>query len=229
MYTMRDTKVNVATSGHRRRSDALAYLLRDRILRFDLKPGERLTETGLAQLLSVSRTPVREALQKLEHAGLVARHGRGYCVRKFDLREMDELWDIREALEGLAIVTLSQSLTPDKLKRLHEVWDEFPENGDPEKALVCDEKFHQTIAELSGNRALLSYLEHVNERIHIIRRIDFDDGHRFSETKAEHQRVVVALKRGRAAEAERHLMENIRRARSNIQRLAKEGLAHVYL
>jgi DNA-binding GntR family transcriptional regulator len=207
----------------------MAYLLRDRILRFELKPGERLTETGLAQLLSVSRTPVREALQKLEHAGLVARDGRGYCVRKFDLREMDELWDIREALERLAIVTLAQSLSPDKLKRLHEVWDEFPENGDPEQALTCDEKFHLTIAKLSGNRALLSYLQHVNERIHVIRRIDFDDERRFSATKAEHERVVVALKRGQAAEAERHLLENIRGARSNIQRLAKEGLAHVYL
>ena len=207
----------------------MAYLLRDRILRFELKPGERLTETGLAQLLSVSRTPVREALQKLEHAGLVARDGRGYCVRNFDLQEMDELWAIREALEGLAIVTLSKSLTPGKLNRLRDVWSEFPVGGNPEKALVCDEKFHETIADLSGNRALLGYLKHINERIRIIRRIDFDDERRFSETRAEHKRVVVALERGHTAEAERRLLDNIRRARSNIQRLAKEGLAHVYL
>lgn len=221
--------MNVSAPQPRRRSDELAYLLRDRILRSELKPGERLTETGLAQLLSVSRTPVREALQRLEHAGLVARNGRGYCVRHFDLREMDELWDIREALEGLAIITLSESLTPEKLKRLQEVWDEFPENGDPEKALLCDEKFHETIADLSGNRALLSYLKNINERIRIIRRIDFNVEGRFSTTKAEHERVVLALEQGCSAEAKSRLLENIRRARSNIQRLAKEGLAHVYL
>ena len=142
---------------------------------------------------------------------------------------MDELWDIREALEGLAINTLSQSLTPAKLKRLYEVWDEFPAKGDPEHALLSDEKFHETIADLSGNSALLSYLKHINERIRIIRRIDFDDKRRFSATKSEHKRVVVSLERGRAGEAERRLLENIRKARSNIQRLAKEGLAHVYL
>jgi DNA-binding GntR family transcriptional regulator len=211
-------------------ADEIYEALREQIVRGRLLPGERINERAIARDAGASRTPVRESLRRLEQTGLVRRDGRaGYVVRRFDLAEMDQLYDVRLALELLAIRTLADNATAERLERVREVWRTFPSSGDPSDALAADEAFHEAIAEQSGNRVLLQVLRDINERIHVIRRIDFTAPDRWAATQHEHDEILERLESGRADEATVLLQQNIESSKSKIADLAKEGLAQIYL
>ncbi|HJW75315.1 MAG TPA: GntR family transcriptional regulator [Thermoleophilia bacterium] len=204
--------------------------LHRRIVTNEFLPGLPISENEIATHYGVSRTPVREALRRLEQDRLVTRGrgGRGYNVRVFDLDEMDEVYEVRIALEELALRTLAARLTPQLEESLWHVWRTTPETGTPQEALAGDEHFHRALAEAAGNRALLEFLERVNHRIHIIRGIDFTVDERRAVSRAEHQAILSALVDGNTDEASRLLREHILRSKAICERLATEGLAMVY-
>lgn len=212
------------------RADRIYQSLRERIVRYEFLPGERLYENVIASSYGVSRTPVRESLQRLEQIRLLARDGRnGYVVRPFDLEEMDELYEARIALEELSVRRVASRLTPRRLKRLRAVWASFPEQGDPSDALAADEMFHEALAEAGGNRVLLEFLKTVNERIHVMRRIDFTAPDRWRATRREHREIIEALASEDAEHAVELMREHILRSKAMCARLASEGLAQIYL
>lgn len=210
-------------------AEQIGEALRERIVRYDLPPGYRMLETEIASEFGASRTPVREALRRLEQGRLITRDGPGgYYVRRFDLAEMDDLYEVRIALETLAIRTLGSRVSPNALSHIKAVWRAFPPKGSPSEALAADEAFHEALAEASGNSVLTESLKAVNERIHIIRRIDFTAEHRLSESKHEHALVLGELEAGRVRRAQELLEQHIRKSKKKIGALAKEGLAQVY-
>lgn len=211
-------------------ADEIYESLREEIVRGRMLPGERINERTIAGERGVSRTPVRESLRRLEQTNLVQRDGRaGYVVRRFDLAEMDQLYDIRLALEMLAIRTLGDHATPDRLRHVRAVFETFPQTGDPSDALAADEAFHEAIAEQSGNAVLLQFLRDINERIHVIRRIDFTAPERWATTEHEHEQIVEKLEAGSVDEATALLRQNIESSKRKIAELATEGLAQIYL
>jgi DNA-binding GntR family transcriptional regulator len=211
-------------------ADEIYEALREQIVRGRLLPGERINERTIARERGASRTPVRESLRRLEQTNLVRRDGRaGYVVRRFDLTEMDQLYDVRLALELLAIRTLGEHATPERLAEVREVWRRFPASGDPSEALAADEAFHEALAEQSGNAVLLQFLKDINERIHVIRRIDFTAPDRWATTQLEHDRILERLEAGHIDEATDLLRQNIESSKEKIAELATEGLAQIYL
>ncbi len=206
--------------------------LRERIIEFQLKPNERLTELQLAEEFSTSRTPIREALLKLEREGwVVNRPHHGYTVRDFSIAELDDTYEVRIALEWLSVRLACERMPRDELDRLEEFWSRPQRNAssDPSAMLLYDEDFHESIARSTGNEELLRHLRNINERIRIIRRIDFTDAERVETTFREHGAMLSAIRRNDAGDAQQLMESHIRASRSCIKTLASEGLARIYL
>jgi DNA-binding GntR family transcriptional regulator len=203
--------------------------LKDRILGFALYPGTRVTETELAADFGVSRTPIREALQRLAAEGFVTiRPKQGCFVRELDIEEIDQLYQVRIALESLALELAQAHMPRSALESLARDWDP----GQSDKAPVSvdamaqrDESFHITLAQGSGNRVLTGLLQDVNARIHIIRRLDFTDRERIAVTYAEHHRITALLLAGDLAAARELMAGHIRYSQEFARTLTLRRLA----
>jgi len=127
------------------------------ILKNELKPGEKLLQEKLASQLGVSRTPLLKALQMLEHELLVESiPRRGMYVKKLSVDEMNEIYEVREAFECMAVKLTIRKLTPAKLEKLKKKWQPFVNNSniDFKAYQAADESFHSLLFELAGNQVL---------------------------------------------------------------------------
>ena len=130
----------------------LVYLeLKRKILTGEIAADTRLMEIKLAELMNVSRTPIRDAIRQLSHDGLVTIEPRkGAYVSKISIKDMVDVFEVREALEGLAAYLAAQRITEEKKAELEELTREYERavlNGDKEALVHYDEKFHSCIVE----------------------------------------------------------------------------------
>src|SRR5699024_7003230 len=145
-------------------------------------PDTRLPEETIARHLGVSRTPVREALRRLEHEKLVVyTPQQGYSTRSIELREFNELYQVRAVLEEYAVVQAIEAMeNPDcreMLEDLRQTWVRRvtqPPDTEAMDLLDEDEAFHESIALASENRYLHELLQSINTRIRSIRLVDFN-------------------------------------------------------
>lgn len=217
--------------GARMLADRVFEELKGRILRFDLKPGERLLEDEMAREWQTSRTPVREACRRLAEAGLIRIvPRRGYYVREINLAEIEELYEVRIALETFAVSLAVGRERGTDWAPLADIWARKPDPPpSPEAMLGLDEGFHRAIAQAGGNRALVEYLDSIAERIRAIRARDFNDPQRVRLTYLEHARILGLIARGDAAGASAALRDHILESKANVLNAAKELLAAIYL
>ena len=203
--------------------------LKDRILGFALYPGTRVTETELAADFGVSRTPIREALQRLAAEGFVTiRPKQGCFVRELDIEEIDQLYQVRIALESLALEQAMDHMARSELEVLALDWHPARADAAPTSVDAMaqrDESFHIALAQGSGNRVLTGLLQDVNARIHIIRRLDFTDRERIAVTYAEHHRIAELLLAGDLAAARELLGAHIRYSQAFARTLTLRRLA----
>lgn len=177
----------------------------DRVYRGDLHPGARVRDTTLASQLSVSRTPVREALLRLAREGVVeADLGRGFTVRRLDSAEMRETGAILAALECLALQTCGE-IPAQQLVRLSDIDQELAQTrGDVDRCIQLDEEWHRTLLQGCPNgrlRDMISTLWQVPRRY---MRAYLRDAGRVSLSTQHHARIVEALRRNdRQAAVER--------------------------
>lgn len=213
-------------------ADRIFEELKGRILRFDLRPGERLLEDDLAREWRASRTPIREACTRLVQAGLI-RAGpprRGYYVREINLSEVEELYEVRIGLETLATSLAVGRGHGVDWSALGQRWAAVPDPLPPPDAILdLDEAFHLTIAEASGNRTLAEYLRSVNERIRAVRAKDFTNPQRIRVTYTQHVRILELITAGNASAASAAMREHILESKANVTNAVKELLAAVYL
>src|SRR5699024_8835087 len=142
--------------------DVVFNTLRRAILRGELKPGERLMEIQLAERLGVSRTPIREAIRKLELEGLVLMIPRkGAEVAKISARSLRDVLEVRRALEELAIELACQRMSEEEVGKLQKAQEDFKKaiaEGDAMKIAETDEHFHDVIYEGTQNAKLIQML-----------------------------------------------------------------------
>ena len=173
------------------------HALREMILNFELYPGSRVTENELAAHFGVSRTPIREAMQRLEAEGyLTVRPKQGGYIRRLDIEELADYYQVRISLELLSLELACASMSDAKVRALVAAWDPSVQKGrsaDPAEMDATEESFHMAIAEGGGNRAILSYLEDINHRIRPIRRLDFTQSERIDRTYEEHYQIAQHL------------------------------------
>lgn len=203
---------------HKRKlSSPEIYLdLRRMILDSELLPGARVTESELAAHFLVSRTPIREALHRLEVEGfLEIRSKQGGFIRQVDIEEISNYYDVRVGLEAMAIELACAHMPDEAIKQLADFWR--PSNrphgrNAVEKIKDAEESFHITLAESSGNKVLADYLRDVNDHIRVVRRLAFLDEQTVTDTFREHSEICRLLLKRNIKAARAAMIDHIRKS-----------------
>ena len=206
--------------------------LSERVLGMQYPPGHRLTEEELCSEFKVSRSPVREALGMLAENGLIDKKARqGYTVRRLDLREIEELYDVRLVLE-LAVIerVCAAGMADVELARLESYWRglhaSLPAMGT--NLADADEEFHFVLAKSAGNGVLQQMLEFVNKRIHFVRLADITNPERLQTTCLDHLAILAAVRARDVESASAAVRRNIEWGRRNVEAALKDALIRAY-
>jgi DNA-binding GntR family transcriptional regulator len=188
--------------------------LRDAIWEGRYAHGERLREEEIGRALGVSRTPVRAALQRLQQRGLlVIGAGRGLVVAQLTRQQVLELYAMREILEGSAARFAARHADPAEIDLLHRLQRELA--GAPDDAITLiklNRRFHQTIYEAAHNQYLTQALDTLHDSLALLHNTTFRMPSRRRESDREHLKIVVAIERRDADEAERAARLHIQQA-----------------
>jgi DNA-binding GntR family transcriptional regulator len=198
----------------RSRADFVYESLRDAIWDGRIAAGERIREEEIARNLGVSRTPVREALQRLQQRGLLAfGAGRGLTVAQLTPHQVMQLYAMREILEGSAARFAAQHATETDVAILYRLQKELA-NAEPDAMLLVtlNRRFHQAIYEAAHNQYLLQTLNMLHDSLALLHNTTFRVPNRRSESDEEHRRIVAAIERRDPDQAERAAREHIRAA-----------------
>jgi len=178
--------------------DIVFKTLREAIVTGELKSGERLMEIRLANEMGVSRTPVREAIRKLEQEGLVYLTARkGAVVAPINSKDLRDVMEIRRVLESLACKLACEHTTDEDILDLEETNDRIQEaidNKEDELIARLDSKFHEMICEISGNKKLVSILGKIKELIFRYRLEYISDLKNKNIIIEEHKKIINDLK-----------------------------------
>ncbi|NND18282.1 MAG: GntR family transcriptional regulator [Silicimonas sp.] len=177
------------------------------------RPGDRLVESELADRFGVSRTPIREALQRLETQSLLARDGRSLVVASLDHNQMAELYIVRSELEGLAARLAARHATEEEVRLLAEmVEDDKALVGDPAALARTNRRFHRQVHLASHNRYLVQQLDLVYRSMALMATTSLAAKGRSEVALAEHRKIVEAIAEGNGAAASEALRAHISRA-----------------
>ncbi|OZI66847.1 GntR family transcriptional regulator [Bordetella genomosp. 11] len=214
------------------RADDVYRLLKRDIAEFRLVPGDRFTEGEVSDRLGVSRTPVRQALFRLQQEGYVEVLFRsGWRVLPFDFDQFEQLYDLRQVLESEAVRRLctgAPQIDRHLLDGLADIWLVPAEarSDDMAQVGIWDEAFHCTLVTAAGNAEITRVHREVTERIRIIRRLDFTKRPRVDATYEEHGRILRAVLAQRADEACRLLAAHIAASQAEVRKIT---LHEIYL
>ena len=173
----------------------VAEVLRDAILRGDLKPGEKLDQNGIAKRLSVSRTPVRNALLILSNEGLVemAPH-LGAVVSEITPEEIGEIYFIRGLLEGMATQLGAERMTDVHLATLRSILDEMNRVSDLDEWLAFNTRFHYFIYRVANRPRLLSLIDSIHDNTLPYSRRYVESEEHMQAAREGHERILAACK-----------------------------------
>lgn len=174
------------------------------------KPGDRLVESDLAERFGVSRTPIREALQRLETQSLLERDGRSLIVASLDHNQMAELYVVRRELEGLAAALAAQHATEEEIRVLQEMVKADDQLVDsPTELAKANRRFHEQIHLASHNRYLVQQLDLVHRTMALMATTSLAAEGRGKIAQSEHQGIVDAISRRDAEAASEALKDHI--------------------
>ncbi|HET7629382.1 MAG TPA: GntR family transcriptional regulator [Bacillales bacterium] len=180
--------------------ERIAAILREEILSGNLAPGQKLVETELCEDLGISRTPLREAIRMLEAEGMVESiPNRGSRVAEITIEDIQDIYEIRKCLEGLAAQKAASKMSPEvlaKLSSIHEKLSSVLRMGNWNEADLLNREFHSTIYRLGSNVRLIALIEQINQIGRFIRISAFSIPGRAEEVIKEHEAILSALKEG---------------------------------
>ena len=199
---------------HKNLTEKVYDKIKEEILSGSLKPGERLVYENLGKEWGISLTPWREAIIKLKQEGLVEEVSRGgFYVKLFSLKEIEEMYDIREWLEGLAINLAIHRINKKEMKTLFQVYNKFEDsikNKDINSCIMNDFQFHKYLVKFSKNKKLLAIMETFNIQLVSILRtgpyyLEFVNSY-----LKEHFSIIEAIKNKNTALAEKLIRSHIK-------------------
>lgn len=197
------------------------------IVNQDLGPGAKLQEDALADRLGVSRTPIREALSRLAQEGLVTMvPRRGTFVVDLTREDIVELYEVREAIEGMAAHLAARRRTPDQLRQMQAAFAPFRDGvgpGDLTAYAQADLLFHDLLLRAAGNRGLQQVAGSLNDRMQMLRLRSVVLPGRASRSLAEHGRIIEALAAADPEAAEVAAREHMRNVRDDVLRALAAG------
>lgn len=179
--------------------------LRKAILRGELKPGERLMEIQLANKLGVSRTPIREAIRKLELEGLVLMIPRkGAEVAQITEKNMQDVLEVRKALEELSVQLACERITAEQVEEMKMAAEDFRKvlkSGDVTKIAEADVKFHDIIFAATNNQRLITLLNNLREQMYRFRVEYLKQKECYPQLLEEHDKLIALISGGEVEEA----------------------------
>ncbi len=206
----------------------LAYSkIKGEIANFKLIPGDRFSENSLVKQLEMSRTPIREALFKLQQEGWVEVQFRsGWLVKPFDFNRFEHLYDLRLVLETAAVKRLADAETV-ALDNLNAIWlvPTKDRETDGKRVAKLDEAFHTGLISALGNPEIARVHQDVTEQIRIIRRLDFTQAARIAATYDEHGQILRAIAKHRAGQAILLLHTHIETSKTEVRKMTLSELS----
>ena len=188
------------------------------ILRGELAIGQRINESDLALRFGMSRGPIREALRALEESRLVrSEKNRGVFVREVSVREADEIYDVREALDQLIGQRVAERATPEQLRDMQAVvaaMDDATVVQDIKRYHALNLKFHDMLVDFAGNARLTEAYRLLTKGLLLFRLRGLQDGGGFSVSNTEHKAVVGAIAARDSARAGRLLRRHAAESRA---------------
>ena len=209
----------------RTRADEVYAQLKRDVAEFRLVPGDRFTESEISERLGVSRTPVRQALFRLQQEGFVQVLFRsGWRVLPFDFDRFEQLYDLRMVLETTAAHRLCETdrrIDRDLLAALGTLWlvPAAQRSTDAPKVAQWDEEFHCALVAAAGNAEMTRVHRDVTDRIRIIRRLDFTQQPRIDATYDEHAKILKALRANRGDQAAMLLRAHIETSQAEVRKI----------
>ncbi len=181
--------------------------------------GEILTELKLVDQLGVSRTPIRDALRRLEQERLIEDTGKGSRVVGITEEDLEDIMNIRQRIEGLAAYYATKNMTPEGLAELTHIvdlQDFYYDKGDAEQLRQVDEQFHDLICYLSKRTVIMDTLIPLHRKTRRYRRISMEDWSRTVNTRKEHKAIFDAMASGDADLAESLMAKHIENAKEHM-------------
>ena len=204
-------------------ADRIYDALKQEIFHFRLLPGDRFSESEVAQRMGVSRTPVREALFRLQREAYVeVMYRSGWRVRPFNFEYFEDLYDVRTILEGAAVKKLCEmDGTPEEMQQLKETWlvPDVERQTDPGQLSAMDEQFHLLLVKAAGSKEMTRIHAGISERMRIIRRLDFTKESRIEATYVEHAQILRAIMQRRCDPAQMMLKAHIEESRAEVRKI----------
>lgn len=205
---------NNKLNGYKPLGEIVFEHLKKEILNGDLKPGARLMESALADELGVSRTPVREAIRKLEKENFVKMVPRkGAYVTELTNKDIIEVLELRVVLEGFAAQLAAERISAEEIKeleRLHEHFDRYIEKKDKAGLRSMDSKFHQGIYQATRNNKLVEMIVDLHDQFQRFRLSYYNEIDDYRDIYNSHDRILKAIKSGDVKdskkEAEKHIL-----------------------
>ena len=200
--------LNFDIQNHKPLREMVYEELKIQILTGAIVPGTRMMEVDLAEEMGVSRTPIREAIRKLEKEGLVTiEPRRGAYASMISTQDMVEILEVRQDLEGLAAYFAATRMSPVEMEELRDIADNYNKavaDGSMQDMIQYDTQFHRKIVDSCNNKILVNMVEQLQELVLRFRYIYYDNFRRAENMPEEHQEIIEAIASGdekRAREA----------------------------
>ena len=202
-------------------ADQVFEQLEKGIILGDYKQGDIVTEKELAEGLGVSRTPVREALNRLEQDNMVEETGKGTKIIGISEKDILTIYRLREQLDGLCASEAAENITDDEIKQLEDIVDYADfcvTKQDAEKIRECDNNFHEVLYRSSRNPVLYNILIPLHKKAAKYRWLTISDPSRAALSAAEHRQIVEAMKKHDPQAATIAMVSHATRARQAMER-----------
>jgi DNA-binding GntR family transcriptional regulator len=202
-------------------------------VQYSFPPGTRVNEVDLARRLGVSRTPIREALNRLVRDGFMRFvPNRGFFTRELTPDLVRDLYELRAAIEVAAVKLACQRGSDEDIARLRATWEQAVARFASrrlDRMAEADEAFHMGIARLSGNRELITALEGLNSQIRFFRRVDQESRSRRDDTYREHSEILACLAARDARRAATVMETHVVFSQEHALAVTKEVVARIYV
>lgn len=206
--------------GYELLSKRVYRILKEKIIKGTIKPGTKLFEAKLAEKMGISRTPIREAMRELAARGFVKMiPNQGIVVSSDSIEDIQEVMQIRGALEGLAAHLATTKITEEEISKLENFlkqMEKFTKERDGHAFGEADAKFHNIIANISGNQRLIQIRKNITEQAYRYRIKLLNFSGILNYSTQDHWKIVEALKKKDSKKAEKFSQEHIENALKNI-------------
>lgn len=199
--------------------------IKNRIISFELKPGDVLRENGIAKDLGMGRTPVREALLMLEHEKLVeCRANVGYVVKKLTRKEADDYYSLREVLEEFAAPFIIERITPGEIVELKKVQmksEQCAAGRDIHGVVSCNTEFHELLYKATGSDAFLGLISHLIDKIRWLLAMAVASQPDLTEALEDHRRIIQAVESRSLSDLQGEIRLHLKHAKERYLSLAE--------